>query len=80
MKSLSLKLPRGLDSKLTAAARRNRTSKSAVVRDALEAYFANGRKPLPGSFAEAAKDLIGCVDFGPGDLSYNKKHMKGFGR
>ena len=23
---------------------------------------------------------IGCVDFGPGDLATNKKHMEGFGK
>ena len=23
---------------------------------------------------------IGCIDFGPGDLATNKKHMEGFGK
>jgi hypothetical protein len=31
------------------------------------------------SFAEAAKDLIGCLDGLPPDLSTNKAYMEGFG-
>lgn len=34
----------------------------------------------PISFLEAAKDLIGCLDGLPPDLSTNKKYMEGFGR
>jgi hypothetical protein len=34
----------------------------------------------PVSFLEAAKDLIGCLDGLPPDLSTNKKYMEGFGR
>lgn len=29
---------------------------------------------------EAAGDLVGCVSSGIGDLSYNKKHMEGYGK
>jgi hypothetical protein len=32
------------------------------------------------SFLEAAKEYIGCVDGGPGDLATNKKHLEGYGR
>ncbi|MBG1271498.1 DUF2281 domain-containing protein [Nostoc sp. WHI] len=32
------------------------------------------------SFLEAAKEFIGCVDGGPGDLATNKKYLEGFGR
>jgi hypothetical protein len=31
------------------------------------------------SFAEAAKDFIGCLDGLPSDLSTNKSYMEGFG-
>ncbi len=55
-------------------------SKSALVREALEAYIRNEKKPLPGSCLELAKDLVGCVE-GPPDLSFGKRHMKkSFGR
>ena len=33
----------------------------------------------PKSFAEIAKDYIGSVDSGLGDLSVNKKYMEGYG-
>ena len=32
------------------------------------------------SFLEAAKEFIGYVDGGPGDLATNKKHLEGYGR
>ncbi len=79
MKSLSLKLPDALDAKLAAVARKRHASKSAVVREALEAYIAHGGKVIPGSALDLAKDLAGCLE-GPGDLSYNKRYMRGFGR
>ena len=79
MKNLSLKLPDVLDAKLAAAARRRGASKSAVVREALEAYVTRGGKVVPGSALDLARDLAGCLE-GPGDLSYNKRHMRGFGR
>jgi len=32
------------------------------------------------SFAEAAKDFIGCLDSNLEDLSYSPKYMEGFGK
>jgi hypothetical protein len=79
MKSLSLKLPAQLDAKLTALAKKGRTTKSAVALKALNAYV-NGKKPAKkGSFLELAGDLVGRLE-GPGDLSYNPEHMRDFGR
>ena len=80
MKTISLKVPDSLDARLTAAARRSGASKSAITRDALEAHLKNGDQPPKGSALEMMGDLMGKYDFGPGDLSTNKKHMKGFGR
>jgi predicted DNA-binding protein len=80
MKTLSLKLPDALSAKLTAAARKRQTSKSVLVREALESYLADGSQAQPGSFLDLAADLIGSLDSGEGDLSYNPKHMEGFGR
>lgn len=79
MKTLSFKLTKSLDSRIAAMAKERRVSKSAVVREALEFFFANGRhrKKKPSAY-DLAKDLIGCVE-GPGDLSYNPKYMEGFG-
>jgi len=79
MKNLSLKLPDALDVRLRAVARKRRTSKSDVVRDALESYFGGRSGAAPHSVLDLAGDLVGCLE-GPGDLSYNKKYMRGFGK
>lgn len=79
MKTLSVKLPDGLDAKLTAAARRRRTSKSVVARKALESALRESTKPKAGSVLDLVHDLAGCVD-GPSDLSVNKTYLKTFGR
>ncbi len=34
----------------------------------------------PMSFAEAAKEFIGCVEGGPGDLSSNKDYLRRIGK
>ena len=34
----------------------------------------------PISFYEAAKEYIGCVDGGPGDLGTNKEYLKTMGK
>ena len=79
MKTLSVKVPEELDLKLTAVAARRRESKSALIRAALDQIVESRDKITPNSCFDLAKDLIGSVD-GPADLSYNKKHLKGYGR
>ena len=65
-----------LSARVVKLARSRNSTVSAVVRDAIERYA-----PEEGlSFADAARDLIGSLNAGPGDLSTNPKHMKGFGR
>lgn len=79
MITVSLKLPAQLNEKLTIAAKKGRTTKSAVARKALDAYL-NGKQPVKkGSFLELAGDLVGRLE-GPGDLSYNPEHMRDFGK
>jgi len=80
MPTLSLKVPKVLDVRLTAAAKRRGATKSAVVREALQEYLSRREAHAPLSVAELTKEFIGCVDGGPPDLSYNKKYMKGFGK
>jgi hypothetical protein len=81
MQNISLKLPKTLGTKLTAAAKRRGASKSAIVREALHHYLdLDGVPAHTNSFAELAREFIGCIDDdGPVDLSYHKRHMKGFG-
>jgi hypothetical protein len=80
MKTISVKLPASLGAKLTFAAKQRSTTKSAIVRTALEQYLAPNAEHPPESVAALAKELIGCVSGGPSDLSYNKKHLEGLGQ
>lgn len=79
MKTLSVKLPDALDAKLTAIAQQRGTSKSEVVREALEVLLVRKRSFRKASALALAKDLAGCVA-GPGDLSVNKDYLKDYGR
>jgi hypothetical protein len=79
MKSLSLKLPDDLAQELSAQARSRGTTKSEILREALVDFFARMPQPDNGSFLDRAGDLVGRLD-GPGDLSYNKKYLDGYGR
>jgi Arc/MetJ-type ribon-helix-helix transcriptional regulator len=79
MKTVSIKLPDTLDSRLSVFIRKRKVSKSAVIREALEAYLARESEAAPNSFLEAARDLCGHVD-GPVDLSTSPKHLDGYGQ
>jgi hypothetical protein len=75
LKTLSIKVPRTVSVRIAQLARERGTTVSAVVRDALETYPGSRRD----SFGELAKDYIGSLTGGPGDLATNPKHMKGYG-
>jgi predicted transcriptional regulator len=79
MTTISLKLPESLAAKLTATAQNMGMSKSALVRQVLEEYLANDKTAVSGSCLELAADLVGSLS-GPGDLSFDKKHFRGFGK
>jgi hypothetical protein len=80
MPTVSLKLPTDLSRKLTVAAKRQKTTKSALVREALESFFAEGNGAKFVSCLDLAGDLVGSLDSGIPDLATNKKHMEGYGR
>jgi Arc/MetJ-type ribon-helix-helix transcriptional regulator len=79
MKTLTVKVPEDLDLKLTAVAAKRRESKSALIRAALDHIVKSSEANTPNSCLDLAKDLIGSVE-GPSDLSYNSKHLRGYGR
>jgi len=84
MSTLSLKVPKKLETRLTAAARRRGKTKSALVREALDRFLCDDEnkkrnKGRARSCLDLMSDLVGCVS-GPGDLSYNKRYMRDFGR
>jgi hypothetical protein len=71
-----MKLPDRLASWIAREAKRRGTTKSALVREIIEQHSqSGGASPL-----DAASDLCGSASSGLGDLSRNRKRMRGFGR
>jgi predicted transcriptional regulator len=75
MRTVSFKLPAELDEALDELARTRRTSRSKLVREAIEA-LAKGRRR---SVTAVAGRLVGSVE-GPTDLASNPKHLAGYGK
>ena len=78
-RTISVKIPRPLAVRLSAAVRRRKTSQSAIVREALESHLRSQPLDAAGSFLELAGDLVGSVA-GPADLSAKKGRLRGYGR
>jgi len=75
---ISLKLPDDLLADLGREAKARRVSKSALVREGLEAVLRNQRR-RGASCYDLARDLAGTVKGLPRDIATNPKYMKGFG-
>jgi Arc/MetJ-type ribon-helix-helix transcriptional regulator len=75
MLTVSFKLPEALDDALDELARLRGASRSALVREALEALTKGKRR----SVTALANDLVGSVE-GPSDLATNRKHMSNYGK
>jgi predicted transcriptional regulator len=76
VRPVSIKLTEHLDRQLTALARRRRSNRSAILREALEAFAQQSAQP---SVTAAAADLVGALR-GPKDLSVASKRMAGYGQ
>lgn len=74
MRTVSVKLPERLDAALSDLAHRRRASRSALVREALEALATGPRR----SVTSAVDEHIGTVN-GPADLSTNPEQLIGYG-
>ena len=74
MRTVSFKLSERLNDTLSDLARRRKSSRSALVREALEALAAGKRR----SVTAVVDELVGSLD-GPVDLSTNSKHLRGYG-
>jgi len=79
MKTLAVSIPEELDSRLEERARQLGKPKEAVVREALESFLNGGIENRPGSSLDEVRDLVGSLE-GPGDLSFNKDHLRDFGK
>ena len=79
MKTISLKLSETLDLRLNGVAKLRDTSKSEIIREAIESFLGDQQTATQLSFRQAAGELLGSLD-GPADLASNPKHLKGYGR
>jgi hypothetical protein len=79
MSTISLKLPERLLELLEKESRTRRTTKSSLVREALERTLVT-RPGGAETCYDLARDLAGSVKGLPRDLATNPKHMESFGR
>lgn len=79
MTPISLKMPTRLALEVSEAARRRGVSRSALIREALEAFLRAERSDEAVSALSLASGLAGAFR-GPADLSTNPNHMRGFGQ
>jgi predicted DNA-binding protein len=79
VRTITLKLPDHLADRLDQSAAAAKTTRSAVVRAALEKSLGE-EKAGTGSCFDLAGDLMGSIKGLPADLATNPAHLEGFGR
>lgn len=79
MRTITVKLPRGLAARLQARVKKRGIALSAIVRQALEDHLDREGEAAPGSCLERIADLAGSLA-GPSDLASNRRHLRGYGR
>ena len=79
MRAITVKLPRPLGERLGRAVVQRSSTRSAVVREAIEGYLAAQGVGSEGSCFDLASDLAGAVS-GPSDRSSSRLRMRGYGR
>ena len=77
--AITVKLSRRLATRLSARAKTRHSTRSALVREALERYLADDADEREPSFLEVAQDVAGCLE-GPADLSSDRRRLRGYGR
>ena len=75
MRTVSFKLSERLDDALSDLARRRKSSRSALFREALEALATGKRRSVTAAVDETVEPLDG-----PADLSTNPRHMTVYGK
>lgn len=79
MKTITLKLPDHLADRLDRSAAAAKSTRSAIVREALEKAL-DDQEAGAGTCFDLAGDLAGSIRGLPADLATNPDHMEGFGR
>lgn len=80
MTTLTVKIPEALERSIAIAARRERVTKSELVRRAMSKYVAQASDHKFQSALDLAGGLIGSVRGGPVDLATNAKYMDDYGK
>lgn len=78
MKTISFKVPEGLDRRIRATARARGASASEVIREVLDAGLPENDSN-PESAYEQMKHGFGVFDSGVSDLATNPRYLDGFG-
>lgn len=77
--TLSIKVSKSEKNLLRQCARRNRSSASALLRDALQTVL-QSPQASQASLLSQYGHLLERLDRGPGDLSTNKARFSGYGK
>ena len=76
VRTMSVRVPDELAAWVEHAAHESNQSISALIRDILAQHWSDKST----SALDLVRDLCGYADSGLGDLSYNPKHLEGFGQ
>jgi metal-responsive CopG/Arc/MetJ family transcriptional regulator len=80
MTVMTFKVPDALARRIRAVAAQHHTSRSAVVREAVEEYVDhNLATSEDASVYDLIREFVGTID-GPHDLSIHPRHMRGYGQ
>lgn len=78
MSTITCKIPERLDAELQTLARRQRVSKSAIIRQALERHVQRRHTGTSPRAFDLVKVLSGSLH-GPTDLSTHPRYLEGLG-
>jgi Arc/MetJ-type ribon-helix-helix transcriptional regulator len=79
MKTLTVKIPDELASKIDSAARKQKRTRSELVRGALASYLEKPKVSQGISALDVAGKLVGCFE-GPEDLSTDGRYLDDYGK
>jgi len=80
MSTISVKMPDAMGVCLEYEAQRRKTSKSELIRYCIDQVLSKKVVKEPPSFYELSQDMCGKQKGGATDLSFNPKHLEGFGK
>lgn len=77
---ITIRIPDGLEQRLSIRSRMKGQTESELVREALENYLGQSKEERSAYELAQEAGLIGSVKRAPKDLSTNRRHFEGFGR